>query len=306
MGVETKKVCHRDHVPHSKLISKSQKPDQSRKVKRMGEVFSACFERNRHDKVKPKSRPNRKSSFESLDDSNLNPTEQRLSQRESRARMISQHQANKGVRNLVIKEDTVLEALCERTNIEPRTTSVKNREISVTKKERRKLFNRFASSTDMEDLFRDENKMKAFIITQTGYSERDNEINEEIEQLSKRLCSQRSSVTTNGGAGGGGGGGRSSRTSRTSLNSRNSNQSITLLGQRMSRTSFNSVMKILNEHREKVKSGEHVVQAAENMQQQQQQQRNNRANRKEVRQSNIIEEMTFEDSKVNNENWRNS
>merc|ERR1711892_966511 len=76
MGVETKKVCHQDHVPHSKLISKSQKPDQSRKVKRMGEVFSACFERNRHDKVKPKSRTNRKSSFESLDDSTLKPTKE--------------------------------------------------------------------------------------------------------------------------------------------------------------------------------------------------------------------------------------
>ena len=61
-------------------------------------------------------------------------------------------------------------------------------------------------------------------------------------------------------------------------------------------------MKILNEHREKVKSGEHMQQqqqAAENMTQQR-----NRPNRIEVRQSNIIEEVTFEDSKVNNENWR--
>jgi len=261
----------------------------------MGEVLSACFERNRHDVKRPQRQP----SFESLDEASVEKP--RLSQRELRARMISQHQAKKGasVCNMVIHEDTILEALCERTNIEPRT-SVKHREISVTKKERRKLFNKFASSTDMEDLFRDEDKMKAFIITQTGYSERDNEINDEIEQLSKRLCRQSRSSVTNGDTSVGGG--RTSRTSRTSINSRNSNQSMTLLGQRMSRTSFNSVMKILNEHREKVKSGEHMQQqqqAAENMTQQR-----NRPNRIEVRQSNIIEEVTFEDSKVNNENWR--
>jgi hypothetical protein len=258
----------------------------------MGEVLSACFERNRHDVKRTQRQP----SFESLDEPIEKP---RLSQRELRARMISQQQARKGasVCDMVIHEDTILEALCERTNIEPRT-SVKHREISVTKKERRKLFNKFASSTDMEDLFRDEDKMKAFIITQTGYSDRDNEINDEIEQLSKRLCRQSRSSVTNGDTGGGG---RTSRTSRTSINSRNSNQSMTLLGQRMSRTSFNSVMRILNEHREKVKSGEHMQQqqAAENMAQQR-----NRPNRIEVRQSNIIEEVTFEDSKVNNENWR--
>ena len=50
--------------------------------------------------------------------------------------------------DMTIKEDAVLEALCEKTNIETRT-SVRNRAISVTKKERKHMFNKFASSTDI-------------------------------------------------------------------------------------------------------------------------------------------------------------
>ena len=49
---------------------------------------------------------------------------------------------------MTIHEDAVLEALCEKTNIETRT-SVRNRAISVTKKERKHIFNKFASSTDI-------------------------------------------------------------------------------------------------------------------------------------------------------------
>ena len=57
-----------------------------------------------------------------------------------------------------------------------------------------------------------------------------------------------------------------------------------------------AVMKILNEHREKVKSG--YVQPTDRMKE--------RPDRPEVRQSNILEEVTYEDSKTCNENWHNS
>ena len=111
---------------------------------------------------------------------------------------------------------------------------MRNKEISVTKKERRKLFNKFSASSEMEELFHDEEKMKAFIISQTGYSQRDNDINDEIDQLSRRLCSQSRSSIINGRSNS-----RLSAGSRSSITSRQSNQSMTLLGQRTSRTSFN-------------------------------------------------------------------
>ena len=52
------------------------------------------------------------------------------------------------LQDMTIREDAVLEALCEKTNIETRT-SVRNRAISVTKKERKHIFNKFASSTEI-------------------------------------------------------------------------------------------------------------------------------------------------------------
>ena len=55
-------------------------------------------------------------------------------------------------------------------------------------------------------------------------------------------------------------------------------------------------MKILNEHREKVKSG--YVQPTDRMKE--------RPDRPEVRQSNILEEIIYEDSKTCNENCHNS
>ena len=68
--------------------------------------------------------------------------------------------------------------------------------------------------------------MKGFIAGQTGYSERDNEINEEIRRMSERILQPSRNS-------------RTSITSRQSLTSRNSNQSMSIMGDRGSVTSFN-------------------------------------------------------------------
>jgi len=182
---------------------------------------------------------------------------------------------NTKLRNMPIKEDSILEALCEKSSIEPQTSIRGKRGISVTKKERKRIFNQLASQSDIEDLFRDDDKMQSFIADSTGYSDRDREINNEIEQISHHirsksrssLCdtpmkrtstwkdacesitSQRASV------------GAIRNNSRTSMSSRLSNQQLensasqqrVIQGQR-STTSLHSVLSMLQKHREKVKT----------------------------------------------------
>ena len=79
--------------------------------------------------------------------------------------------------------------------------------------------------------------MKGFIAGQTGYSERDKEINEEIRRMSERICqssrNSRTSVTRHSVKG------VDVAPSRQSLTSRNSNQSMSVLGERTSLTSYN-------------------------------------------------------------------
>ena len=79
--------------------------------------------------------------------------------------------------------------------------------------------------------------MKGFIADKTGYSERDNEINEEIWRMSQRILqpgrNSRTSVTRNSVKG------IDVAPSRQSLTSRNSNQSMSIMGERTSATSFN-------------------------------------------------------------------
>lgn len=47
------------------------------------------------------------------------------------------------------------------------------------------------------DIFQDEDKMKSFIADSTGHSERDREINNEIEQISKRISKRSSRCSLN-------------------------------------------------------------------------------------------------------------
>ena len=56
---------------------------------------------------------------------------------------------NTKLRNMPIKEDSILEALCEKSSIEPQTRIRGKRGISVTKKERKRIFNQLASQSDI-------------------------------------------------------------------------------------------------------------------------------------------------------------
>ena len=56
---------------------------------------------------------------------------------------------NTKLRNMPIKEDSILEALCEKSSIEPQTSIRGKRGISVTKKERKRVFNQLASQSDI-------------------------------------------------------------------------------------------------------------------------------------------------------------
>ena len=56
---------------------------------------------------------------------------------------------NTKLRNMPIKEDSILEALCEKSSIEPQTSIRGKRGISVTKKERKRIFNQLASQSDI-------------------------------------------------------------------------------------------------------------------------------------------------------------
>ena len=52
-----------------------------------------------------------------------------------------------------IKEDSILEALCEKSSIEPQTSINHKRGFGVTKKERNRMFNKFASQSDLGRVF---------------------------------------------------------------------------------------------------------------------------------------------------------
>merc|ERR1712212_163235 len=144
---------------------------------------------------------------------------------------------------ITIHEDPVLEALCEKTKIEPRT-SIKKRGISVTQKERKKLFNQFTSASDIEDLFADENKLREFITEVTGSSARDKEINEEITQMKKRY-SQDSIRRSNSRTSIGRSISMSSRTSNHSNYSRNPHGEVPV--------NYEAVKEILQQHRARLK-----------------------------------------------------
>jgi len=182
---------------------------------------------------------------------------------------------NTKLRNMPIKEDSILEALCEKSSIEPQTSIKAKRGISVTKKERKRIFNQLANQSDIEELFQDEDKMQSFIADSTGFSERDREINDEIEQISHHIRSKSrsslcdmpikrtstwkdasESVTSHRASLG-----AIRNNSRTSMSSRLSNQQLensasqqrVINGQR-STTSLHSVLSMLQKHREKVKN----------------------------------------------------
>lgn len=88
---------------------------------------------------------------------------------------------------MTIQEDVVLETLCEMTNIEPDRTSTK---MKVTPKERKKLFKRFSTHENTEELFTKNEKMKDFMRDVTGNSEKDAHINEEIRRESFRVTNR--------------------------------------------------------------------------------------------------------------------
>jgi len=82
-----------------------------------------------------------------------------------------------------IQEDPLLEALCERTDMEAQTT-VRHKRVSVSNRERKRILAEMAYNPDTEEIFTDRDKMSAFIAESTGKSEYDQKINNDISQMS--------------------------------------------------------------------------------------------------------------------------
>lgn len=129
----------------------------------MGAIFSKnCTESSKARKSNEGSKPVKRSSL------------QRNSVQNSKGAL-----NHRNVSKMTIQEDSILETLCEMTNIEPSRTS---QTMKVMPKERKKLFEKFSEHNEVGHLFKEEEKMKEFIKDVSGYSEKDKEIDENIRR----------------------------------------------------------------------------------------------------------------------------